>query len=160
MRGGNRKHILRWARPCHIGKRGRDIRKPLSMRIRSLLLLAGLATLPAAALAAAGPAVAAVAVAGPPVAVVPSRTPGETLRALFAASDEASLNRNPIGRVFRGDLSHAGEFGDGISDRWYAAEKQAVIDDLAALAAIDRKDRKSTRLNSSHPSISRMPSSA
>ncbi len=60
------------------------------------------------------------------------------LRALFNASDEASLNRNPIGRLFRGDLSHAGEFGDGLSDAYLAGEKKAAEDDLAALAAIDR----------------------
>jgi len=65
-------------------------------------------------------------------------TPATTLRALFNASDEASLNRNPIGRIFRGDLSHAGEFGDGLSDAYLAAEKKAAGDDLAALAAIDR----------------------
>ena len=76
--------------------------------------------------------------AQPVAAAATAPTSAATLRALFNASDEASLNRNPIGRVFRGDLSHAGEFGDGISDRWYAAEKQAAIDDLAALAAIDR----------------------
>ncbi len=98
------------------------------MRVRSLLLLA-------ASLAAMAPVA-----AQTPAAMVaaPAKTPTERLRALFNASDEASLNRNPIGRVFRGDLSHAGEFGDGISDAWYAAEKQAAIDDLAALAAIDR----------------------
>ena len=97
------------------------------MRLRfTLLLAASLAGLPST-------------VAAQPVAAAATApTPAATLRALFNASDEASLNRNPIGRVFRGDLSHAGEFGDGISDRWYAAEKQAAIDDLAALAAIDR----------------------
>ena len=97
------------------------------MRLRfTLLLAASLAGLPST-------------VAAQPVAAAATApTSAATLRALFNASDEASLNRNPIGRVFRGDLSHAGEFGDGISDRWYAAEKQAAIDDLAALAAIDR----------------------
>lgn len=95
------------------------------MRLRFLLLLA--AAVPS--VVQAQPAPAAVAVA---------KTPAQQLRALFDASDEASLNRNPIGRIFRGDLSHAGAFGDGISDAWYAAEKQAAIDDLAALAAIDR----------------------
>ena len=99
------------------------------MRLRfTLLLAASLAGLPS--IVAAQPVAVAAAATAP--------TPAATLRALFNASDEASLNRNPIGRVFRGDLSHAGEFGDGISDRWYAAEKQAAIDDLAVLAAIDR----------------------
>ena len=97
------------------------------MRLRPLLLLA-------ASLAIAVPALG----QPKPTVTATAGTPAVQLRALFDASDAASLDRNPIGRVFRGDLSHAGEFGDGISDRWYAAEKQAVIDDLAALAAIDR----------------------
>ena len=70
--------------------------------------------------------------------MVAAQTPATQLRALFNASDEASLNRNPIGRLFRGDLSHAGEFGDGLSDAYLAGEKKAAQDDLAALAAIDR----------------------
>jgi len=72
------------------------------------------------------------------LATATAETPATRLRALFNASDEASLNRNPIGRLFRGDLSHAGEFGDGLSDAYLAAEKKAAEDDLAALAAIDR----------------------
>ena len=95
------------------------------MRLRFILLLAtGIMAVPV--------------MAQPAPTAATAVTPAAKLRALFNASDEASLNRNPIGRVFRGDLSHAGEFGDGISDRWYAAEKQAILDDLAALAAIDR----------------------
>ena len=97
---------------------------------RSGPLLAALlacAVLPPAVAAAAAPAVA--------VAAAPASA---RLRALFDASDAASLDRNPLGRIFRGDLSHAGEFGDGISDRWYAAEQAAAAADLRALAAIDR----------------------
>ena len=102
------------------------------MRSRLPLLLAAslsamLAALPV--LAQTAPAVAAIAVV---------ETPATRLRALFNASDEASLNRNPIGRLFRGDLSHAGEFGDGLSDAYLAGEKKAAADDLAALAEIDR----------------------
>ena len=100
------------------------------MRLRPLLLLA-------ASIAVAGPASAqAPAIAA--AAATPMKTPAERLRALFDASDKANLDRNPIQRVFRGDLSHAGDFGDGISDAWLAAEKQAVTSDLAALATIDR----------------------
>jgi uncharacterized protein (DUF885 family) len=99
------------------------------MRIKVRLLLAGAFALLTPGMAMAQPT---------PPAVALATTPAAQLRALFNASDEAELNRNPLGRLFRGDLSHAGEFGDGISDQWVAAEKQAVIDDLKALAAIDR----------------------
>lgn len=107
------------------------------MRSRHLLLLAAglVAVVPVAAQTPAAGIAANSAVAPAPAV---ASTPAGQLRALFAASDEASLNRNPIGRIFRGDLSHAGEFGDGISDAWYAAEKQAATNDLAALTAIDR----------------------
>ena len=71
-------------------------------------------------------------------ATAAAETPATRLRALFNASDEGNLNRNPIGRIFRGDLSHAGEFGDGLSDAYFAAEKKAAQDELGALAAIDR----------------------
>jgi uncharacterized protein (DUF885 family) len=64
--------------------------------------------------------------------------PAARLRALFIASDATSLDRNPLNRLYRGDLSHAGEYGDGLSDAWLAAEKKAAEDELAALARIDR----------------------
>jgi uncharacterized protein (DUF885 family) len=72
-------------------------------------------------------------------AAAPAATPAQQLRALFVASDEASLKRNPIQGLFRGDERYADQFGDYISDAYIAAEKQAVLDDLKALAAIDRK---------------------
>lgn len=65
-------------------------------------------------------------------------TPAHQLRVLLAASDEASLKRNPLQALFRGDLRYAGQFGDYITDAYVAAERQAAIDDLAALAHIDR----------------------
>jgi uncharacterized protein (DUF885 family) len=100
--------------------------------LTAVSLVALAPALPASAQSTPAAAVMATAI----TAVMP--TPATTLRALFNASDEASLNRNPIGRIFRGDLSHAGEFGDGLSDAYLAAEKKAAGDDLAALAAIDR----------------------
>ncbi|MFZ4690349.1 MAG: DUF885 domain-containing protein, partial [Polymorphobacter sp.] len=98
------------------------------MRIAALLLAATALGVAAPVLAQAAPA----------ATMAVAETPATRLRALFNASDEASLNRNPIGRLFRGDLSHAGEFGDGLSDAYLSAEKKAAEDDLAALAAIDR----------------------
>ena len=62
----------------------------------------------------------------------------ERLRALFTASDDASLQRNPIEALFRGDLRHADRFGDYLSDAYFAAERRAAEQDLAALARIDR----------------------
>jgi len=96
------------------------------MRLRTSLLLAAGLLLGAPALAQPAPAAAT------------AEAPATRLRALFDASDAASLDRNPLGRLFRGDLSRAGEFGDGISDAWVAGEKAAIVADLEALAAIDR----------------------
>ncbi len=60
------------------------------------------------------------------------------LKALFAASDEAQLKRNPIQALFRGDMRYAAQFGDFITDQWLAGEKAAGEADLAALKKIDR----------------------
>lgn len=60
------------------------------------------------------------------------------LKALFAASDEANLKRNPLNALFRGDLRYADRLGDYLTDAKTAAEKKAREDDLAALARIDR----------------------
>ena len=106
------------------------------MRIAALLLAATALGLAAPVLAQAAPAPTAAAAETP--AISDAASAAGRLRALFNASDEASLNRNPIGRLFRGDLSHAGEFGDGLSDAYLAAEEKAAKDDLAVLAAIDR----------------------
>jgi uncharacterized protein (DUF885 family) len=62
----------------------------------------------------------------------------DKLFSLFKASDEAQLQRNPIQGIFRGDLRYADEFGDYITDAYYAGEKAAAEHDLAALHAIDR----------------------
>jgi uncharacterized protein (DUF885 family) len=63
---------------------------------------------------------------------------GQRLQALFKQSDEDSLRRNPINGLFRGDMRYAGEFGDYITDRYYAAEKAADEAELRQLLAIDR----------------------
>lgn len=72
-------------------------------------------------------------VAGPAV-----ETPSAKLTQLFLASDEASLKRNPLQALFRGDPRYADQYGDGVSDAYLAAEKAAAQADLKALAAIDR----------------------
>ncbi len=62
----------------------------------------------------------------------------EKLRALFAADDEASLKRNPLSALFRGDLRYADQLGDFISDEYFAKEKKAAEDNLSSLAIIDK----------------------
>ncbi|MEY3985150.1 MAG: hypothetical protein RLZ59_595 [Pseudomonadota bacterium] len=64
------------------------------------------------------------------------------LHQLFKDSDEASLQRNPLYGIFRGDMRYADRFGDYITDAYFAAEKQANENDMARLAKIDR-----TKLN-------------
>jgi uncharacterized protein (DUF885 family) len=75
-------------------------------------------------------------------AAVGSDNPAIQLRTLFTASDEAYLKRNPVYALVRGDLRYADQFGDYITDAYFAAEKQAAADDLAALARIDRGSLK------------------
>ena len=65
-------------------------------------------------------------------------SPHARLTALFAASDEASLKRNPIQALFRGDMRYSDQFGDFITDGYNAREKAAGEADLAALKAIPR----------------------
>ena len=68
----------------------------------------------------------------------------DKLTALFKQSDEESLRRNPLNAMFRGDMRYAGEFGDYITDDYYAAERKASEADLANLARIDRAKLNAT----------------
>jgi uncharacterized protein (DUF885 family) len=65
-------------------------------------------------------------------------TPSEALRSLFRNSDEASLRRNPLSALFRGDMRYADQLGDNITDAYFAGERAAAEADLAALQRIDR----------------------
>jgi len=65
-------------------------------------------------------------------------SPHARLRALFAASDEASLKRNPVQALFRGDMRYSDQLGDFITDGYNARAKAAAEADLAALERIDR----------------------
>lgn len=67
-----------------------------------------------------------------------SRSPSQALAALFAASDEANLRRNPLDALYRGDMRYAGHLPELYSDRYYAAERSAAESELAQLARIDR----------------------
>ncbi len=98
----------------------------------------------AAALAlSALPAMAAAAQAAQTAPAV-AETPHDRLFRLFKESDEAQLKRNPILGISRGDLRYADQFGDYISDAYYAGEKAAAESDLAALRAIDRASLDAT----------------
>ena len=100
-------------------------------------LMLGAATLALAACAAVDtppPAPQAAAAATATAAVNPS----DALKLLFAQSDEASLKRNPIQALYRGDARYADRLGEFITDEYFAAERTAAEADLAALARIDR----------------------
>jgi uncharacterized protein (DUF885 family) len=99
----------------------------------STCALSACATAPAPIVPAAPP----VEAASPPPAE-PVQSEHDKLFALFKASDEAQLQRNPIQGIFRGDLRYADQFGDYITDQYYAGEKAAAEHDLTALHAIDR----------------------
>ena len=73
-----------------------------------------------------------------PTPAATAATPAARLKALFAASDEANLVRNPIFALFRGDRRFDGQFGNFLTDAYDAAEKVAAETDLAALRRIDR----------------------
>ena len=63
---------------------------------------------------------------------------------LFKDSDEASLKRNPISALFRGDMRYADRLGDFFSDAHYQAEKAAAEHDLDALHTIPRDQLNAT----------------
>ncbi len=109
------------------------------MTVRLALLASTLLGLGACASSPAPePAVAAAPAPVPAVPAASADTEGAKLRALFKESDEASLRRNPLSALFRGDQRYADRLGDFISDEYYAAEKAAAEQELAALAAIER----------------------
>lgn len=100
----------------------------LSRTVRAAFLLSAAALLPVVPAAAQQPAPAA-AEAG---------DAHTQLHRLFAESDEASLKRNPINAIFRGDLRYADRLGDYITDAYFDAERAASEQDLTRLHAIDR----------------------
>jgi len=63
---------------------------------------------------------------------------------LFKDSDEASLKRNPISAIFRGDMRYADRLGDFITDEYFAKERAASESDLANLHAIPRDQLSDT----------------
>ena len=99
------------------------------------------AALPLLALAFASPALAQSAPAAAPAetaAATPANPAHDALWQLFRDSDEASMRRNPLGALFRGDMRYADQLGDNITDAYFNAERAAAEADLAALQRIDR----------------------
>jgi uncharacterized protein (DUF885 family) len=86
--------------------------------------------------------------AAPPVvsspATVSQQSAHDRLFQLFKDSDEASLKRNPLQALFRGDYRYADRLGDLFSDAHFQGEKAAAEHDLAALATIPRGDLSAT----------------
>src|SRR5438874_8723471 len=98
--------------------------------------------LSASLLALAAPAVA----QAPAAAPVPAaqQSAHDRLFQRFKDSDEASLKRNPLNAILRGDMRYADRLGDSISDEYYAGERAAAEQDLAALHAIPRDQLNAT----------------
>jgi uncharacterized protein (DUF885 family) len=105
-------------------------RKPVHYLNAALLASAALIAVPAHADHHAAPAA---------EASDAEMTEDQRLRALFAASDEDNLRRNPIMAIFRGDMRYADQIGDFITDEYFDAERAAAVANLAALAEIDRE---------------------
>jgi uncharacterized protein (DUF885 family) len=99
---------------------------------RSALLTALLVSIAAAAAAqpAQPPA---------PAAAPAQESESQRLHRLFRESDEASLRRNPLQGMFRGDYRYADRLGDWYTDQSLAEEKAAAEQDLATLETIDRE---------------------
>ncbi len=100
-----------------------------------LALLGAAAVLPL--LAAPAQAQQAAPVAALTIAAAP-QTAHDVLFALFAASDEGSLKRNPLSALFRGDMRYADHLGNYLTDEYNDGERAAAQGELAALKAIDR----------------------
>jgi uncharacterized protein (DUF885 family) len=106
---------------------------------RCTTLRFGLTLLAALASTAITPAFAQTATQAPKqMAAAKGMSPAQQLRKVFADSDEASLKRNPVIAIFRGDLRYADRLGDFYSDASIKAERAAAQADLSALTRINR----------------------
>jgi uncharacterized protein (DUF885 family) len=78
--------------------------------------------------------------AAPPAAAsshTAPQSPAQALAALFARSDEAALQRNPLEALGRGDFRYAGRMPELFSEAYDRAEREAAEQELAALQRID-----------------------
>ncbi len=113
--------------------------KSMTRAVRAALLTT--LSLPLATIAHAQDAAPAAAAAEAPAA--PTRTAEQQaahdqLWQLFRDSDEASLRRNPLSALFRGDMRYADQLGDNITDAYFDGERAAAQSDRDALGRIDR----------------------
>ena len=76
----------------------------------------------------------------PAASLAAEQSAHERLFQLFRDSDEASLKRNPLQALFRGDYRYADHLGDLFSDAHYQSEKAAAEHDLSVLGAIPRRE--------------------
>ena len=76
--------------------------------------------------------------AADPAPATASQSEHDKLFALFSASDEANLKRNPLSALFRGDMRYADRLGNYLTKEYNDAERKAAQDELAELARIDR----------------------
>ena len=113
--------------------------------LRTLVLSTSVAALAACATRPAPAPIAAPAVAeATAMPMVAEKSAHDRLFELFKASDEASLQRNPISALARGDLRYADRLGNQLTDEYYNAERAAGEADLAALRAIPREQLNAT----------------
>jgi uncharacterized protein (DUF885 family) len=127
--------VGRKEKPLRAAVGGTNVYGEMLVKSLKLILLAGAAlTAPFATPAVAQTAPAAAA----------TQTEGQRLAALFAADDEASLKRNPLNALFRGDMRYADRFGDFISDEYFANERKAAEANLENLKTIDREKLNAT----------------
>jgi uncharacterized protein (DUF885 family) len=68
----------------------------------------------------------------------------DALFALFKASDEANLKRNPLSGLLRGDLRYADQLGNYLTDEYNQAEIAAATSELADLKKIPRSSLSRT----------------
>jgi uncharacterized protein (DUF885 family) len=73
-----------------------------------------------------------------------AEAPDAALKRLFSESDEASLKRNPLNAIFRGDLRYADRLGDYGTDAYVNAERAAGQSDLKRLRSIPREKLSAT----------------
>lgn len=72
-------------------------------------------------------------------ATPPAADASRRFAAAMAAADEDDLKLHPQGGLLRGDMRYAAQFGDGISDAYYARAEANLVRQLAALSRIDRQ---------------------
>jgi uncharacterized protein (DUF885 family) len=80
----------------------------------------------------------------PPSWVGAPSVEGQKLTALFMADDEASLKRNPLDALFRGDMRYADRLGDFLSDAYFDGERKAAQGNVKKMKAINRAKLNAT----------------